>query len=397
MTSEQRPSAQPGASLQLALATGAFAVCFAIFGSVSAMMPVLKTRLALSPVQVSVALALPVLLGSLGRIPLGMLTDRYGGRRIFSLVMAGSIIPVIAMGWVETYGQLLVAAFGCGLALASFSVGVGFVSGWFPPQRQGFSLGVYGAGNAGQSLAAFGAPVIAGALGYQWGFWTFGVLTLLWLTGFVLLARNAPNRAAPKSLRQMFEPLRHRMSWILSLYYFLTFGGFVAMAVYLPTLLTDLFGLKPADAGFRTAGFVLVATLLRPLGGTLADRIGGMRILLWVFPATALMALALALGSIVPFTIGALGMAAAIGLGNGAVFKLVPEYFPQSVGIVTGLVGAAGGLGGFFPPLLLGLIRQATGSFVWGFLALAVFAAGCWLVARTLRPQPAIAAPTAGG
>jgi NNP family nitrate/nitrite transporter-like MFS transporter len=394
-TNPSQPAAPPpGNRRQLLLATGAFAVCFSIFGSVSAMMPLLKSRLSLSPVQVSVALALPVLLGSLGRIPLGMLTDRYGGRRVFTIVMAGSIIPVLALGWVQTYAQLLVAAFGCGLALASFSVGAGFVSGWFPPQRQGFALGVYGAGNIGQSLAAFGAPVIAGALGYQWGFWIFGLLTLLWLVGFALLARNAPRQGPPKSLAQILQPLRNRMSWVLSLYYFLTFGGFVAMAVYLPTLLTDLFGLAPKDAGLRTAGFVLVATLLRPLGGTLADKIGGQRILAWVFPLTGVMAILLAFEHIVPFTIGALGMAAAIGLGNGAVFKLVPEFFPQSVGIVTGLVGAAGGLGGFFPPLLLGTIRQTTGTFVFGFIALAIFAAGCWLVTRMVRPPQALPQPS---
>jgi NNP family nitrate/nitrite transporter-like MFS transporter len=389
MNPSQARAAQPqGNSLQLTLATGAFAVCFAMFGSVSAMMPVLKSRLSLSPVQVSVALALPVLLGSLGRIPLGMLTDRYGGRRVFTLVMLGSILPVVALGWVQTYGQLLVAAFGVGLALASFSVGAGFVSGWFPPQRQGFALGVYGAGNIGQSLAAFGAPLIVAGMGYRWGFWVFALLTAIWVVVYGLFARNAPRQGPPKSLKQILQPLSNRMSWVLSLYYFLTFGGFVAMAVYLPTLLTDLFALTPKDAGFRTAGFVLLATLMRPIGGTLADKVGGQRILAWVFPFTGLMAVLLSFTQIVPFTIGALGMAAAIGLGNGAVFKLVPEFFPQSVGIVTGLVGAAGGLGGFFPPLLLGLIRQTTGTFVLGFIALGVFAVVCWFVTRRVRPQP---------
>ncbi|ABX04187.1 MAG TPA: MFS transporter [Herpetosiphon sp.] len=184
-------------------------------------------------------------------------------------------------------------------------------------------------------------------------------------------------------------------SWILSLYYFLTFGGFVAMAVYLPTLLTDLFGISKTDAGLRTAGFVLVATAARPFGGVLADKIGGTTILKWVFPITTCMAGLMAFSNVMPFTIGALGMAAAIGLGNGAVFKLVPEYFPQSVGIVTGLVGAAGGLGGFFPPLLLGYIRQQTGSFSYGFVALAMFTLVCWFVLyynnRPRRPTPQLA------
>jgi NNP family nitrate/nitrite transporter-like MFS transporter len=371
------PANSSGNNLQLALATSAFAICFAVFGSVSAMMPILKKNLALDPVQVSVALAVPVLLGSLGRIPLGMLTDRYGGRLIFSVVMACSIAPAFLMGFVTAYWQLVACGFFIGVALASFSVGVGFVSGWFPPERQGFALGVYGAGNIGQSLAAFGSPVLAAALGFKWGFWTFGVLLLVWLTVFWLKAENAPRRAPAKSFTEILKPLKDARSWLLSLYYFLTFGGFVAMAIYLPIFLTDIFKLTPGDAGGRTAGFVLLATLMRPVGGLLADQVGGRKILLWVFPVTAAMAIFLACPSIITFTIGALGMAAAIGLGNGAVFKLVPEYFPNSVGAVTGLVGAAGGLGGFFPPLALGAIHQATGSFTLGFVLLGLFALFC--------------------
>lgn len=396
MSAARAPGAAAGSTpagnpLQLALATGAFAVCFAIFGSVSAMMPLLKQQMELTSVQVSVAVALPVLLGSLGRIPLGMLTDRYGGRTVFAATIAASMASVIALSFARNYGQLVVAALACGIPLASFSIGTGFVSRWNPPHRQGFALGVYGAGNIGQSLASFGAPLLAAGLGFLWGFWSFAVLAGVWLALWLMLARNPPGRVAPKSLGEVLEPLRDRLSWALGLYYFLTFGGFVAMAIYLPTLLTDQFRLTPQDAGFRTAGFVLLATLMRPLGGTLADRIGGRAILLWVFPATAALALLMAFPHMVPFTIGALGMAAAIGLGNGAGFKLAPEYFPRAVGTVTGLVGAAGGLGGFFPPLLLGYVRQSTGGFAPGFVALAVFAVFCWLVCRAVNPPPGAA------
>lgn len=382
------PTAQSGNNLQLALAMGAFAICFAVFGSVSAMMPILKKTLALNPMQVSIALAIPVLLGSLGRIPLGMLTDRFGGRLIFSIVMACSIVPALLMGFVAAYWQLVACGFFIGIALASFSVGVGLVSGWFPPERQGFALGVYGAGNIGQSLAAFGSPVLAAALGFKWGFWTFGVLLLVWLTVFWLKAENAPRRAAVKSFGDVIKPLTDAKSWLLSLYYFLTFGGFVAMAIYLPIFLTDIFKLTPSDAGARTAGFVMLATLMRPVGGILADKIGGRKILLWVFPVTAAMAIFLACPSIITFTIGALGTAAAIGLGNGAVFKLVPEYYPNAVGAVTGLVGAAGGLGGFFPPLVLGAIHQATGSFTLGFVLLSIFSLFCLAVIYNFGSQP---------
>lgn len=375
------PEQSSSNNLQLLLGTGAFALCFAVFGSVSAMMPILRKQLGLTPIQVSVAIAIPVLLGSIGRIPLGILTDRFGGRLIFTIVMACSIVPAMLMGWVASYWQLVLCGLFIGIALASFSVGVGFVSGWYAPEKQGTALGFYGAGNIGQSLAAFGSPLLAGAFGFKWGFWTFGLVLLGWLLVFWLGARDAGRKGPPKSFREMLRPLRESRSWVLSLYYFLTFGGFVAMAIYLPTFLTDMFGFTPQGAGFRTAGFVVVATVMRPVGGWLADRIGGRKILLAVFPITAAMAIFMACPLFSTFTIGALGMAAAIGLGNGAVFKLVPEYFPQSVGSVTGLVGAAGGLGGFFPPLIVGSVRQATGAFTWGFILLSLFSILCMVVA----------------
>ncbi len=371
-----------GNLLQLMLATGAFALCFAVFGSVSAMMPLMKGRLHFTPMQVSVALAIPILLGSLGRIPLGILTDRYGGRKVFSIVMVASIIPALLMGSVDTFTQVVICGFFIGIALASFAIGVGFVSDWYPAKRQGEALGIYGAGNIGQSLAAFGSPVLAGALGYVWGYRTFGVLLAVWLGIFMLLARNAPSLKPPRTLAQMMRPLANRRSWELSLYYFLTFGGFVAMAVYLPIFLTEIFGLTPKDAGFRTAGFILLATAMRPVGGWLADRIGGRAVLTLAFPVVTVMSALLTFPNMVPFTIGALGMAAVIGLGNGAVFKLVPEFFPESVGAVTGLVGASGGLGGFFPPLVLGIVLKLTGAYTYGFVLLGAFALTCLVAVR---------------
>jgi NNP family nitrate/nitrite transporter-like MFS transporter len=390
-------SSESSAKLQLALGTGAFALCFAVFGSLSAMMPILSKQMHLTPVQKSIAVAIPVLLGSLGRIPLGMLTDRLGGRSVFTAVMLLSIIPAFLMGGVHDYTHLVAYGFLIGIGLASFSVGVGFVSGWYPAGKQGFALGVYGAGNIGQSLAAFGAPVIAAAVGSRWGFWTFGILLAIWLVIFAVGARNAPRRGATKTFAETIRPLEDRRSWILSLYYFLTFGGFVAMAIYLPIFLTEMFHLTPQDAGLRTAGFVVLATAMRPVGGILADKVGGGSILKWVFPFTAVMAIFMACPLMITFTVGALGVAAAIGLGNGAVFKMVPEYFPQSVGSVTGLVGAAGGLGGFFPPLVLGFVKQQTGSFVAGFAMLAVFCLLCMVVLMARRKAtPAFAQGSEG-
>lgn len=386
--------AKQPAPLQLALGTGAFGFCFAVFGSLSAIMPILGRQMHLSPMQKSVAVAIPVLLGSVGRIPLGILTDRFGGRIVFILTMVLSIIPAFLMGGVTDYRHLLLYGFLIGIALASFSVGVGFVSGWYPPERQGFALGIYGAGNVGQSVAAFSAPFIAKAYGVKWGFWSFGIALFIWLLLFGMTAKDAPRRGPAKPLRDVIIPLKDPRSWLLSLYYFLTFGGFVAMAIYLPIFLSEIFGLTPQMAGMRTAGFVLLATMSRPIGGALADRVGGKKILTFVFPFTAVMAILLAASTMPFFTVGALGMAVAIGLGNGAVFKLVPEYFPTSVGSVTGVVGAAGGLGGFFPPLLLGAIRQQTGSFTLGFAVLSVFCMGCLLVLLLIQgKRPIIQVP----
>jgi len=378
-----------GNPLQLMLATVAFAVCFAVFGSISAMMPLISERLNLSESQKGLAIAIPVLLGSLGRIPLGILTDRMGGRMVYLACMVGSIIPAVAAGFANSFAMLLICGFFAGIALAVFPIGIGMVNGWYPPARQGLALGIYGAGNIGQALAAFGAPVLARRFGYAWGFWSFAVLTAVWLVVFFVLAKDAPRKGRPRGLAEFLAPLRDRRSWALSLYYFLTFGGFVAMASYLPLFLKTMFNLTPADAGFRTAGFVVLATGMRPLGGYLADRVGGRTVLKMSFVATAVMAIFMACPLMTTFTVGALGMAAVIGLGNGAVFKLVPEYFPQSVGSVTGLVGAAGGLGGFFPPLVVGTLRGMTGSFSGGFILLSVFAVACLLVLMLGRPQSA--------
>src|ERR1051326_5715409 len=284
-------------TMQLILGTGAFALCFAVFGSVSAMMPVLKRQFHLAPVQASIVMAIPVLLGSLERIPLGVLTDRLGGRKVFTWTMAASVMAALLMGTVNTYSQLLIFGFLTGIALASFSVGVAFVSGWYPQEKQGFALGVYGAGNVGQSLAAFGAPLLFTQLGFRNTFWIFGGLLAGWCVLFVIFAKDAPRTTPPKSFTQMVQPLSEKMSWVLSFFYFLTFGGFVAMSIYLPMFLTEIFRLTPQDAGLRTAGFVLLATAMRTAGGWLSDKIGGLAILLWIFPFVAAMALPLPVSS----------------------------------------------------------------------------------------------------
>lgn len=370
---------KPGALRALFLSTTAFAVSFAIWGLISALAPKFTELYGLNATEKSILIAIPVLLGSLGRLPAGMLADRFGGRKTFTALLILSAIPAILVGVSESYTQLIVLGLFLGLAGTTFSVGVGFTSKWFAPEKQGMALGVYGMGNIGQSIAVFGAPVLAQSFGsWRTVFFVFAAVSIVWGCVFYIFARDAATTAKPKTFAENLNILKSsKIAWVLSLFYFLTFGGFVAFAIYLPTLLKDLFQLTPTDAGARTAGFVLLATLMRPLGGILADKIGGARVLVGVFAAVAGFSLLLGFSSIVTFTIGALGAAAVLGLGNGAVFKLVPQYFPKETGTVTGLVGAFGGLGGFFPPIELGLVKDATGSYTLGFVLLSVFAVVC--------------------
>ena len=345
----------------LVLATISFALSFAAWGLVGGLASVFTGLYGLTASQTALLVAVPVLLGSLARLPMGMLTDRFGGRLVFTALLAFSSLAAFVVPLTGSYGSLLVAAFLVGMAGSSFAVGAAFVSRWTPAARQGTALGVYGLGTMGQSLAVFVGPVVAARFGWEVVFRGTGALLLAWAVAYFLFARNPPQAGRPATVAAMMAVLRRApTAWLLGAFYFLTFGGFVAFSIYLPTLLRAQFGLAPADAGFRAAGFVVLATLMRPVGGWLADRIGGAQVLSWVFGGVALFSLLLTWPSMVPFTVGALGCAMLMGLGNGAVFKLVPEHFPKDTGTVTGLVGALGGLGGFFPPLLLGVFPRST-------------------------------------
>ena len=386
-------SFKPGATRALFLSTSAFAVSFAVWGLIGALAPTFAQAYGLSAKAKSLMIAIPVLLGALGRIPAGMLADRFGGRRVFAALLVFSAIPATFIGFSNSYAALITFGLFLGIAGSTFPVGIGFTSKWFTPEQQGTALGIYGMGNIGQSIAVFGAPVLAIALG-SWRpvFFIFAAVSVVWSAVFFLMARDVPTQARPKTMAENFDVLRREpLAWILSLFYFLTFGGFVAFSIYLPTLLKDNFKLSAADAGARTAGFVLLATLMRPVGGMLADRRGGARVLVPVFVAIAVLGTLMGCPWMPTFTAGALGAAAALGLGNGAIFKLVPQYFPKETATVTGLVGAFGGLGGFFPPLVLGVLRDATGAYTWGFIFLALFALLCltinyFVFLRSARP-----------
>jgi NNP family nitrate/nitrite transporter-like MFS transporter len=382
-----KPSASSSA---LALSTIAFAISFAVWGMISPLAKTFQTTLHLTEQQVWLLIAVPVILGSIIRLPMGMLTDRFGGRIVFGLLLLFIALPAYMLSLAHTYQQLLLWGLLLGMAGTSFSVGVGFTSKWFPAEKQGLALGIYGAGNIGQSIALFCIPLLSGMIGgWQMTYKVFAAVALLYGIIFLIFARNAPVQTQPKSFGAMLELLaKQPLAWLLSLFYFVTFGGFVALSIGLPKLLQEIFHLTMEDAGLRVAGVVLDATLMRPIGGALSDRIGGAKLLMAVFTGTAILALGMVFSSIFPFTIGALGVAALIGLGNGGVFKLVPQYFAKDTGTVTGLVGAMGGLGGFFPPLLLGVIKTQTGSYALGFILLSVFCIICLALNYTILIRP---------
>jgi NNP family nitrate/nitrite transporter-like MFS transporter len=400
MTSSRRSN--PATATELALATVAFTVCFYAWSLLGPLGPDLQDRLGLSDVQTSTMVAVPVLLGSLMRVPLGWLTDRDGGRRVFTVLMGFTLVPLVALALAhDAFGAVLAFGFLLGFAGASFAVGVPFVNGWYPPARRGFALGVYGMGMGGTVLGGLTAPRIADRWGLSAPFWVAAVLLAVTAVVFALRARDAPRAAGTGRSPDMFAALAvfrtSARAWALTLFYFLAFGGFVAMFLYLPKLLTGVHDLTKADAGARAAGFAVLAVIGRPVGGWLADRVGARRVLVVSFAATAILALVLAATytAMGPLTVACLTLAVALGLATGAVFKLVPEWFPDRVGAVTGVVGAAGGLGGFFPPLVMGIVKSTTGGYAVGFVLMALVAVACLAVQRTVRAPAPAPAPAA--
>jgi NNP family nitrate/nitrite transporter-like MFS transporter len=370
----------------------AFAVAFVGWSLIAPLAKRFQDDLDLTNTRTLALTAVPVVLGSLLRIPVGALTDRLGGRVMFPVILAISALPAAAFGFVNGYAALIAVGFFLGIAGSSFAVGVPFVAGWYPKERQGFALGIYGMGNIGTAVAAFSAPAIVEALGREALGIAAAALLLATALVFYRLAENPPRGGAPARYGAV---LRSGWKlWRLALLYFVTFGGFVAMAVFLPKLLQDWFDFSLTDAGLRAAGFTVVATFARPLGGALSDRVGAGTVLVVVFAGVALDAAWLAFLSadptITPVTIACLTLAGFLGLGNGGVFKAVPLEFPDSTGAATGIVGAAGGLGGFFPPIVMGIVKDNFETYALGFLGLVVFAAVCLVIALYMRRASAV-------
>jgi NNP family nitrate/nitrite transporter-like MFS transporter len=394
-----RPDERTSNPVALGLALAAFTVCFFAWSMFGPLGPTLQTDLHLSDFQLAFVVAIPVVLGSLMRIPMGILTGRYGGRVVFTALMAYSVVPLVLLAlFHNSFATVVVLGFLLGVTGSSFAVGVPFVNRWYGRQRQGFALGLYGMGMGGTVLAALSAPKIAKHWSLAAPFWIAASLMAAMAVVFWLAARDAPATAPTTRQRLSFtaplELFRHSArAWALTLFYFLSFGGFVALFLYLPKLLTGVYHLSKTDAGYRAAGFAMLAVLARPVGGWLSDRIGAERVLRLSFTAMIALGLAFALTykEMVPLTITCLTSAIALGLGTGAVFKLVAQWFPSDVGPVTGVVGAAGGLGGFFPPLLMAIVKSVSGSYALGFVLLAAVAAICLIVLGSINrstPEP---------
>jgi NNP family nitrate/nitrite transporter-like MFS transporter len=365
----------------LVLTTIAMAFTFTAWASLSPLISHFEELYGLSTTEKSILVAIPVLLGSILRIPLGILTDRYGGRRVYAILLLVSVIPLIGISFADSYYSLLAWALFLGVPGTSFAVSVTFVSKWTAKEKQGTALGINALGNIGTAIAGFLIPTLAFIVCIQSVFWLLTFPMAIMAVLIWTLTPDSPKVSEKKSLFSALSILKYKNSWILSLFYFVTFGSFVAFGIYLPTLLIDLFQLSAVDAGMRSAGFVVLATLIRPVGGYLGDKIGAGKVLTFVFIGITLGGLAIGLWmtNIMIMTAACLFVAAASGIGNGAVFKLVPQLFPENTGAVTGVVGACGGLGGFFPPIFLGMIKDFSGSYTLGFFLLSILALVCLL------------------
>lgn len=337
----------------------------------------------LTPAQKGLLVALPILGGAFLRLVLGALTDRIGAKKTALLGLSLTLVPLV-WGWLgaKTLGELHFVALLLGVAGASFAAALPMASRWYPPEHQGLAMGIAGAGNSGTVLAALFAPRIAKHYGGDWhvvlGFALIPIV-LVWFV-VALLAQDSPNKPAPKSMREYVGVLKEPDTLWFCLFYSITFGGFVGLASFLPTFFVDQYGLEKIQAGTFTAACVFAGSFVRPIGGYLADRFGGVRVLIMLFGLIGVLAFSIA-------QLPALGLAtgllfvlmATLGCGNGAVFQLVPQRYPRQIGVMTGIVGAAGGLGGFMLPTLLGYLKQNGGSFGAGFGTFAV-AAICGIV-----------------
>jgi NNP family nitrate/nitrite transporter-like MFS transporter len=378
----------------LAMATIGFALNFWAWALLSPLGPLFRdngTLGNLTEFDVSLMVAVPVLVGSLGRIPVGALTDRYGGRLMFPIISGLTIIPVLLLAFTaqSSYVMVLVGGFFLGIAGTAFAVGVPFVNAWFPPERRGLAIGTFGAGMGGTAISALTTVKLYTSVGNKAPFLITAVALAVYALAAWFVMRDAPGRTIPTTslVSRITANAKLPITWQACILYAVAFGGYVAFSVYLPAYLKTDYLLTPEAAADRMAGFVVVAVLMRPVGGWLSDKFGPIPVLAVGFGVVAVCA-GFAAGHPLLEPQGAvafLAMAAALGSGAGATFALIAQVTePSKVGGVTGLVGAAGGLGGFVPPLIMGYVYGRTESYAIGLWLLSVTAALTLLLTVTV-------------
>lgn len=388
----------------LGMSTVAFTVCFAVWTIFSIIGVRIKQELGLSDTAFGLLVGTPILTGSLSRIFLGIWTDQYGGRIVYFLTMILAAIATFLLSYATTYEMMLLAALGLGLAGGSFAVGIAYVSKWYPKEKQGTVLGIFGVGNVGAAVTKFVAPFVLVAFGWQMvaQVWAAALLLMAFVFLFTteddpeLKARRARGERARSTLLQL-EPLRHQQVWRFALYYFFVFGGFVALALWLPRYLVGVYELDIKTAGMLAAFYSVPASLFRAYGGYLSDRYGARTIMYWTFGISLICLFMLSYPqtdyvihgiegeirfstqmSLVPFVVTIFVLGFFMSLGKAAVYKHIPVYYPEHVGAVGGLVGMIGGLGGFVLPIAFGVMNDLTG--IWTGIFMLLFG----LVAATL-------------
>ncbi len=347
-----------------------FDISFMIWVLLGATSTFIVSDFDLTPAQKGLMVGIPVLGGSLLRIPMGLLADKYGGKKIGMIGMAVTAIPLL-WGWffgnslteVQSFGFLL------GVAGASFAVALPLASRWYPPEHQGLAMGIAGAGNSGTVLATLFAPRLAAA--YTWHA-VFGFALIPLLVAFVvfaIFAKDSPNAPKPQTIGQYLGIVKYKETWFFSFFYSLSFGGFVGLTNYLGIFFVDQYDVSKVTAGDFVTVCVFAGSFIRPVGGFMADKVGGSKMLVILFGIVSLILLAIGfLPSSVYVVLALLFLTLlTFGVANGALFQVVPVRFPKEVGIMTGFIGAAGGIGGFLVPNILGTLKGATGSYSFGF------------------------------
>lgn len=368
-----------------------FDVSFMVWVMLGPLAIFISRDLHLNPGQKGLMVATPVLAGAALRVLNGVLSD-YLKPRLTGIIMQSVVVLGLLVAWllgVDTFGQVLALGVVLGVAGASFAIALPLASYWYPPEHQGTALGIAGAGNSGTVLAALFAPSLALAFGWRNVLGLAAIPLTIVLIAFVALAKDSPKSPPRRSLKDYAEILAMPDVWWLMAFYCVTFGGFVGLSSFLPIYFNDQYGLAPVHAGYATAACVFAGSFARPIGGFVADRLGGVAALSFVYGFVALMLLIISRGLadlaiVLPLIVVTM---AALGAGNGAVFQIVPQRFARNVGVVTGLVGATGGIGGFYLAASLGYARQITGGYGVGLAVFACLALAALTALTVVSPR----------